>query len=37
MIKVPELWIYRQGVLNIYILEDNKYQDSAKSRLFPDF
>ena len=37
MIKVPELWIYRQGVLTIYILEDNKYQDSAKSRLFPDF
>ncbi|MGK7881529.1 MAG: Uma2 family endonuclease [Crocosphaera sp.] len=37
IIKVPELWIYRQGILNIYVLEDNKYQDSAKSRLFPDF
>ncbi|MGK7886673.1 MAG: Uma2 family endonuclease [Crocosphaera sp.] len=37
MIKVPELWIYRQGILNIYLLEENKYQASAKSRLFPDF
>ncbi len=37
MIKVPELWIYRQGLLNIYVLQENSYQDSAKSRLFPDF
>ncbi|MDJ0580874.1 Uma2 family endonuclease [Crocosphaera sp.] len=37
MIKVPELWIYRQGFLNIYVLEENKYQGSEKSRLFPNF
>ncbi len=35
--KVPELWIYRQGVLNIYVLEEDSYKDSLKSRLFPDF
>ena len=36
IIKVPELWIYRQDFLNIYVLEENSYQDSSKSRLFPD-
>ena len=34
-IAIPELWIYRNQTLNIYVLEDGKYQDSHKSRLFP--
>ncbi|MGK7958629.1 MAG: Uma2 family endonuclease [Crocosphaera sp.] len=36
IIKIPELWIYRQGSLNIYVLEEDSYQESQKSRLFPD-
>ncbi|MGK7944563.1 MAG: Uma2 family endonuclease [Microcystaceae cyanobacterium] len=34
-LKVPELWIYRQGVLKIYLLEGDSYQESSISRLFP--
>ncbi len=36
IIKIPELWIYRQGILNIYLLEDNSYEESQTSCLFAD-
>jgi Uma2 family endonuclease len=36
-LKIPELWIYRQGVLTIYLLEGEGYQESNISDLFPDF
>lgn len=36
LLKIPELWIYRQESLNIYLLQDNNYQDSEKSNLFPN-
>ena len=36
LLKIPELWIYRQESLNIYLLQENSYQDSEKSNLFPD-
>lgn len=36
LLKIPELWIYRQESLTIYILQENSYQDSEKSNLFPD-
>ncbi len=36
IIKIPELWIYRQESLEIYLLEGNSYQNSEKSDLFPD-
>ena len=34
---VPELWIYRQGILMIYVLEQGSYQDRLMSPTFPDF
>ena len=36
LLKIPELWIYRQESLRIYLLEGETYQESEKSRLFPD-
>ncbi len=36
ILKVPELWIYRQGVLKVYLLEGESYCESALSRLFPE-
>ncbi len=36
ILKIPELWIYRQGVLKIYLLEGESYQNGAVSRLFPE-
>ncbi|WP_198648968.1 Uma2 family endonuclease [Cyanothece sp. BG0011] len=36
LLKLPELWVYRQESLNIYILQENSYQDSEKSNLFPN-
>ncbi|MEA5537171.1 Uma2 family endonuclease [Crocosphaera sp. XPORK-15E] len=36
ILKIPELWIYRQGVLKVYLLQGEGYQESAISRLFPD-
>ena len=36
VLAVPELWIYRQGVLSIYVLELDEYQDSSTSPTFPD-
>lgn len=36
LLKIPELWIYRQESLNIYLLQDNNYKNSEKSNLFPD-
>lgn len=34
---VPELWQFRQGNLQISILEKGKYQISTKSSIFPQF
>lgn len=36
ILKVPELWIYYQAVLKVYLLEGESYQESAVSRLFPE-
>ncbi len=36
LLKIPELWIYRQGNLTIYLWENEGYIESDKSRLFPD-
>ncbi len=35
-LAVPELWIYRQGALMIYVLTPEGYQDSLTSPTFPD-
>ena len=35
-IAIPEVWIYRRGELLIYCLEDQAYQDSPTSRIFPE-
>ena len=35
-LKVPELWIYRQGVLKIYVLESEGYNESVSSPTFPN-
>ena len=35
-IKVPELWIYDDGILTIYLLQDGKYIASNISPTFPD-
>lgn len=37
VLAVPELWIYRQGKLNLYVLEPDDYRDSSISSIFPDF
>ena len=37
VLAVPELWIYRQGVLSIYVLTSNGYEDSLTSPTFPNF
>ncbi|OKH28362.1 Uma2 family endonuclease [Chroogloeocystis siderophila] len=34
-IGVPELWIYRNQTLNIYLFDGQHYQESSKSSLFP--
>jgi Uma2 family endonuclease len=36
VLAVPELWIYRQGLLRIYVLTPDGYQDSLTSPTFPD-
>lgn len=35
-IQVPELWIYDNGKLTIYILIEQKYQQSEQSLIFPE-
>jgi len=34
---VPELWRFEKGKLKIYLLEDGKYLESDKSKIFPGF
>ncbi len=36
MLKIPELWVYCQESLKIYLLQGEHYQESEESRLFPD-
>ncbi len=36
LLKIPELWIYRQESLKIYLWENEGYLDSEKSILFPE-
>lgn len=36
ILSVPELWIYRQNVLTIYMLVEGDYQDSSTSPTFPN-
>jgi Uma2 family endonuclease len=36
LLKIPELWVYRRESLKIYLLQGQSYQESEKSRLFPD-
>ncbi len=33
-LKIPELWIYRQPELSIYLLEENSYKESSVSLMF---
>jgi len=35
MLAIPEVWIYRQGQLSIYVLTANGYEDSTNSPTFP--
>jgi Uma2 family endonuclease len=35
-IKVPELWIYRDRTLSIYLWVDDQYQSSTVSEIFPN-
>ena len=34
-LKVPELWIYTEEKLTIYVLRDSKYRESVSSPTFP--
>ena len=34
--KVPEVWIWKDGVLEVYHLGENGYTQAAKSELLPD-
>lgn len=36
LLKIPELWIYRQEDLIIYLWENERYLEGDKSLLFPD-
>ncbi|MEO1131963.1 MAG: Uma2 family endonuclease [Cyanobacteria bacterium J06639_1] len=36
-IGVPEVWIYRNNSLFIYLFDGSTYQESDRSLLFPDF
>jgi hypothetical protein len=33
---VPELWRFEKGKLKIYVLENGKYVEWDKSKIFPD-
>ncbi|ACB51380.1 hypothetical protein cce_2030 [Crocosphaera subtropica ATCC 51142] len=35
-LRVPELWVYYQSELTIYILKEKEYQKSSVSLNFPD-
>ena len=35
-IAVPELWIYRQGALQLYLLQSGEYISSNFSPIFPN-
>ncbi|MDJ0600083.1 MAG: Uma2 family endonuclease [Crocosphaera sp.] len=35
-LKVPELWVYHQGKLTIYLLQEKEYQKSSFSLNFPN-
>lgn len=35
-IKVPEVWLFIKGQLKVYVLEDNRYQESKISSIFPE-
>lgn len=35
-IRAPEVWIYREQVLYIYVFDDTRYSEQEKSSLFPD-
>lgn len=35
MLAVPEVWIYRQGQLNLYVLTESGYSDRPTSLSFP--
>ncbi len=36
MLGIPEVWIYRPGCLNVYVLTPEGYQDCQTSPTFPD-
>jgi Uma2 family endonuclease len=37
VLKVPEVWIYNKNKLQIYLLQNGKYQESNHSAIFPKF
>ncbi|MEG3439094.1 Uma2 family endonuclease [Pannus brasiliensis CCIBt3594] len=36
-IAVPEVWVYSEGRLKIYLLDGGEYREGTVSRIFPDF
>lgn len=36
ILKVPEVWIYNNGKLKIWLLRDGNYWESDRSSIFPD-
>jgi Uma2 family endonuclease len=36
LIKVPEVWIYNQGKLQIFVINKSEYQPKENSNIFPD-
>jgi hypothetical protein len=34
-LRVPELWVYREDTLYIYVFDGNHYHESAESSTFP--
>ena len=36
-LAIPEVWIYKQGELNLYQFEDNHYLATDSSNIFPNF
>jgi hypothetical protein len=35
-LDVPEVWMWREGVIHVFVLEGDEYCESERSRLTPD-
>ncbi len=36
-LRVPEVWFLRDGVLRLFVLEGERYQQAERSRILPSF